>query len=101
MTPPRQRFSDDLRLRNTSPKTIEACAHAVAKFARHYNKRPELLGPEQIRDYQLHLIKEKVSWSQFNQCVCALRFLYNTSSNGRTSFAICLSPNGHASCPPC
>lgn len=79
MTPLRQRFSDDLRLRNKSPRTIEAYVHAVAKFARHYNKSPELLGPDQIRQYQLHLIEQKVSWSQFNQCVCALRFLYNVT----------------------
>ena len=79
MTPLRQRFSDDLRLRNKSPKTIEAYVHAVAKFARHYSKSPEQLGPDEIRQYQLHLIREKVSWSQFNQCVCALRFLYNVT----------------------
>ena len=51
----------------------------VAKFAKHYKQSPERLGPDQIREYQLHLINEKVSWSQFNQCVCALRFLYNTT----------------------
>jgi site-specific recombinase XerD len=27
----------------------------------------------------LHLVDQKVSWSQFNQAVCALRFLYNTT----------------------
>ena len=77
MTPLRQRFSDDLRLRNKSPRTIEAYVHAAAKFARHYGRSPDQLGPEQIRNYQLHLIQQNVSWSQFNQCVCALRFLYN------------------------
>jgi integrase/recombinase XerD len=32
--------------------------------------------PEEIRTYQLHLVEQGVSWSQFNQAVCALRFLY-------------------------
>jgi site-specific recombinase XerD len=68
-----------MRRRNLSPKTIEAYVHGVAKFARHFGQSPAQLGPDHIRKYQLHLIDQKVSWSQFNQCVCALRFLYNTT----------------------
>jgi len=38
------------------------------------------LGPEQIRAYQVYLAQErKVSWSSFNQAVCALRFFYNVT----------------------
>ncbi|MCL4164378.1 UNVERIFIED_CONTAM: hypothetical protein GTU68_016034, partial [Idotea baltica] len=38
------------------------------------------LGPEQIRELQLYLVNEKkVSWSSFNQAVCGLRFLYQTT----------------------
>ena len=69
MTPLRQRFSDDLRLRNKSPKTIEAYVHAAAKFARHFQQSPEQLGPDQIRQYQLHLIREQAKMlghSHFN-----------------------------------
>lgn len=79
MSPLRQRFIDDMRLRNLSPRTIEAYVLAVQKFSRHFGKSPEVLGPEQIRQYQLHLIEQKASWSQFNQGVCALRFLYNVT----------------------
>jgi hypothetical protein len=79
MSPLRQRFIDDMRLCNLSPQTIEVYVHAVVKFAKHFKKSPEQLGPDQIREYQLHFINLKVSWSQFNQCVCALRFLYNTT----------------------
>ena len=79
MSPLRQRFIDDMRLRNLSPRTIEVYVHAVAKFAKHFGRSPSELGPEQVRQYQLHLIDQQVSWSQFNQAVCALRFLYNTT----------------------
>ncbi len=79
MTPLRQRFIDDMRLRNLSPKTIEVYVHAVAKFARHFQQSPADLGPTHVRQYQLHLIEQRVSWSQFNQAVCALRFLYNVT----------------------
>lgn len=79
MSPLRQRFIDDMRLRNLSPRTIEAYVLAVQKFSRHFGKSPDALGPDPIRQYQLHLIEQKASWSQFNQGVCALRFLYNVT----------------------
>jgi len=76
MTPLRQRFVEDLRLRNRAPRTIDAYVAAVALFARHFGRSPEILGPENIRAYQLHLIERGVAWSTYNQAVCALRFLY-------------------------
>ena len=40
-------------------------------------KSPELLGPEEIRQYQVYLVNERhVSSSYLTQTVCALRFLY-------------------------
>ncbi len=79
MTPLRQRFVDDLRLRNRAPRTIETYVSVVAQFARHFGRSPEVLGPEEVRTYQLHLLERGVSWSTFNQTVCALRFLYGTT----------------------
>ena len=79
MTPLRQRFVDDLRVRNRSPRTIETYVGVVAQFARHFGRSPELLGPEEVRTYQLHLIERRVSWSKLNQTVCALRFLYGST----------------------
>jgi integrase/recombinase XerD len=79
MTPLRQRMIEDLRVRNYSPKTEEIYVAQVARFARHFGVSPEQLGPEEVRTYQLHLIEQGVSWSTFNQTVCALRFLYRTT----------------------
>lgn len=79
MTPLRQRFIDDLRIRNYSPRTIEAYVAGVVRLARHFGRSPDLLGPEDIRAFQLSLVQRRVSWSQFNQTVCALRFLYGTT----------------------
>lgn len=79
MTPLRQRYVDDLRLRNMSPRTIETYVLRVAQFAKHFGRSPEELGPEQLRAYQQHLLGRQVSWSMFNQSVCALRFLYNVT----------------------
>jgi site-specific recombinase XerD len=79
MTPLRERFIQDLQVRNRAPDTIEAYVHQVARFARHFGRSPEELGPEEVRQYQLHLLGRKVAWSTFNQGICALRFLYGTT----------------------
>jgi len=77
ITPLRQRYLEDLELRNYSPKTQEVYVECVSLFARHFGKSTELLGPNEIRAYQLYLAHEKKAfWSRFNQTVCALRFLY-------------------------
>jgi site-specific recombinase XerD len=81
MTPLRQRFTEDLKLRNRSPRTIACYVRHVANFAKHFGQSPEGLGPEQVRLYQLHLLEQKASWSAFNQCICALRFLYGITLN--------------------
>src|SRR5262249_13547045 len=44
-------------------------------------RSPDQLGPEHTREYQLHLIHRQVSWSRFNQAVCALRFFYRVTLN--------------------
>ena len=77
MTPLRQRMLEDLQIRNYSPVTTRLYLHAVSAFAKHFHKPPDQLGPEQIRQYQLFLVKDKhASQSACVQVVCALRFFY-------------------------
>src|SRR5262249_37446819 len=82
MTPLRQRLIHDLQLRNYSPRTVECYVSAVAHFALHFGRSPEHLGAEHTRQYQLHLLGQKASWSRFNQAACALRFLYSVTLGG-------------------
>jgi integrase/recombinase XerD len=78
----RQRFIEDLQVRNYSVRTQEVYVGCVSHFARYFNKSPEHLGPEHIREYQVFLVNEKkCSWAKLNQTVCALRFLYRTTLN--------------------
>src|ERR1700733_7148692 len=76
VTPLRQRFIDDLRIRNYSPRTIEAYVSAVAHLAEHFKRSPDQLTTEDIRTFQLELLRRRVSWSLFNQTVCALRLFF-------------------------
>jgi len=80
MTPLRQRMTEDMRVRNFSPLTIKLYINAVIKFSLFFHKSPALLGPEEVRTYQVYLIHEKkASWSAFNIAVSALRFLFTIS----------------------
>jgi site-specific recombinase XerD len=79
MTPLRQRLVHDLQLRNYSPRTISCYVAAVARFAAHFGRSPDRLDSEHTRLYQLHLLQQKMSWTRFNQTVCALRFFYGVT----------------------
>src|SRR5271166_271949 len=49
----------------------------VSLFARHFDKSPEILGPEEIRSYQVYLTNERMlAPSSIIIAVAALRFLY-------------------------
>ncbi len=59
MTPLRQRMSEDMQVRNLAPHTQRSYLQQVSQFARHFGKSPELLGPDDIRAYQLHLTRDR------------------------------------------
>jgi integrase/recombinase XerD len=80
MTALRQRMIEDMQLRNFSPHTQEAYVRAVAKFAKHFGRAPDLLGPVEVRAYLVDMVgRRRVSWSLYNQALCALRFYYHTT----------------------
>ena len=77
MTALRQRMLEDLQIRNYAP-TYDPGEDIlqVAQFAKHFGKSPDRLGAEQIREYQLFLIKEgRIALSTYVQVASALRFL--------------------------
>ena len=61
MTPLRQRYIEDLRLKNFSSGTIKVYVHAVAKFARHFGRSPDTLTAEDVRAYFVHLIERGIA----------------------------------------
>jgi integrase/recombinase XerD len=76
MTPLRRRMLEDMQLRNLAPRTQEAYVRAVAKFARHYGRSPDQLGPEEVRASLLTRVRRGASWGLYHQTRCALRFFY-------------------------
>jgi integrase/recombinase XerD len=80
MTSLRQRMIEDMQIRNLSVRTQECYVLQVSLFARHFSKSPELLGPEQIRAYQIYLTNErKLATKSILLAIAALRFLYKVT----------------------
>jgi integrase/recombinase XerD len=68
---------EELRRRNYSPDTSRGYIHAVAQFAEYFHKSPELLGVEEIGQFQLYLLEEKkLALGTIALRMGALRFLY-------------------------
>jgi integrase/recombinase XerD len=77
MVPLRKRMLEELQLRNLSEDTMRAYLGAVTRFAQHFGKSPEQLGPEQVRQYLLHLINDKKdARNTIGVYRGALKFLY-------------------------
>jgi integrase/recombinase XerD len=80
MTPLRQRMLEDMQVRNLSPLPQRSYIEHVARFARHVGRSPALLGPQEIRAYQLHLINDqRLAPATIGIAVAALRFLYTVT----------------------
>lgn len=80
MTSLRQRMTEDMQVRNLALNTQTSYLQQVSLFARHFNKSPEELGPEEIRAYQIYLTNEKkLAPGSILIAVAALRFLYKVS----------------------
>jgi len=80
MTPLRQRMLEDMQIRHLASSTQRAYVEHVARFARHFGRSPALLGPEEIRAYQVYLTNDKqLAPATIVIAVAALRFLYTVT----------------------
>jgi len=80
MTSLRRRFIEDMQIRNLAENTQKSYIQQVSLFVRYFQKSPELLRPDHIRAYQLHLTNEKkLSTGSITVAISALRFLYRVT----------------------
>ena len=77
MTRLRKMMLEELERRNYSKGTIRNYLRFVERFARHFGKSPDKLGPEHLRSYQAYLFKErKLCAGSVEHHVAALRFFF-------------------------
>ena len=77
MTHLRKMMLEELERRNYSRGTIRYYLRFVERFAQHFGKPPDKLGPEHLRSYQAYLLRErKLSPGSVEHHVAALRFFF-------------------------
>lgn len=77
MTQLRKQMLEELQRRNYAQSTAKQYIRIVREFAKHYDKAPDQLGPDQIREYSAYLFRErKLDPGTVQQHVAGLRFFY-------------------------
>ena len=73
----RKMLLEELQRRNYAQNTVRTYIKIVERFAKHFGRSPDRLGPHQIREYQVHLFRDRrLSPCTVEQHVAALRFLF-------------------------
>jgi integrase/recombinase XerD len=77
MTQLREKMLEELQRRHYAYRTANTYLRIVRDFAAYFDRPPDKLGPEHIRQYQAYLFhSKKLSPASVSQYVSALRFLY-------------------------
>lgn len=77
MTRLRQRMVEDMQLRGFAARTQEAYLTAVCQLARYYKRSPDEISDEELRQYFLYLVNEKMlARASVTIALCGIKFLY-------------------------
>jgi len=79
ISPLRQRMIEDMTLRKLSPKTQSKYIPAVINFTGFLGRSPDTAMAEDLRGYQLRLVKNGISPIMLNATITALRFFFQAT----------------------
>jgi integrase/recombinase XerD len=73
----RKLMIEELKRRNYSPSTTRCYLRAIGEFPRYFNRAPDQLGPDHIRQYQAYLLRErKLETNTVIQHLGGIQFFY-------------------------
>jgi integrase/recombinase XerD len=77
MTHLRKRMLEDMQLKGFSPRTQECYLRSVRLLAEHYNKPPDQISEEELRQYFLY-VKNVKKWKRATVTIsiCGIKFFY-------------------------
>ncbi len=76
-TPLRQKMIEDMQLRGLADRTQESYLLAVRQLARHYQKSPDQINEEELREYFLFLKNDRhASRSTCTINLCGIKFFF-------------------------
>ena len=77
MTHLRNLVLEELERRNYSKATARAYIGAIRQFAEHFHRSPDQLGPDEVREFQVYLFRDrKLAAHSVQVRMAALRFLF-------------------------
>ncbi len=79
ISPLRQRFLDEMRMRKLSPKTQSGYIRTVKRFALFLGRSPDTATVEDLRRYQLHLVDHGISPISLNVTITGLKFFFDST----------------------
>lgn len=94
MTTLRKRFIEDMQLHGYSQRTIDAYVRAVRQLAEHFNKSPDGITEEELRQYFLYN-KNIRKWSRVASTIslCGIKFFFEkTLQKEWTTFKLVRPP---------
>jgi site-specific recombinase XerD len=79
ISPLRQRMIEDMGMRKMRERTQEAYIRGVRRLARFLGRSPDTATAEDLRRFQLHLVKAGVSAITLNATLTAVKFLFQVT----------------------
>ena len=77
-----RRFVDDLKLMPYRERTQESYVNSVRHLSEHYNKAPEEVTPEELRQYFIHMkYVKKYARQTSTHAICAIKLFWEKSLN--------------------
>jgi len=96
-----KRFSEDLQLKGLSPRTIDMYTRAVRQLTKHYQKSPELISDEELRQYFLFNKNER-KWSRVASTIslCGIKYFYTLTLKREWTSLKFIRPSKEKKLPP-
>jgi site-specific recombinase XerD len=78
----REKMLAELQLRGITPRTQAAYLREIAKLENYFNRSPEELGEEEVKEYLVHMLEDRgLSSGTYKYYAAGIKFLYRTTLN--------------------
>lgn len=100
-TPLRQRMIEDMELRGFAPRTQQTYVFNVFQLAKFHMKSPDQMTSEEVREFLLHLVREKKTPANtFRQYLAGIRFLFEKTLRKPVDILNIARPRSEKKLPP-
>lgn len=82
MSTVREKMLAELQLRGITPRTQTAYLREITKLENYFNRSPEELGEEEVKEYLVHMLENRgLSSGTYKYYAAGIKFLYRTTLN--------------------